>query len=310
MSMNDTHIVDFSCFIDKDIPLGSGPGELPDDYNTNTKKKKVNPINKKKNNNVEVLDGDIIEEKSINNYKDTMNALKNTVVELDILANDMKSDLDQVRGSRTLKGRYQYSSMLGQNIAQILSTKVQAIKEMNSTIKNAVELDYKIRKDNQAINNANDDQTLMNMYNAFISSPVSGGRDALGPSSQQLMLPNTNIQYTSIPNGPIEDNNMPIDVGYNNYINNLSPENKRMIAESNPDIKEVVIFNESTGEKHFKVMNTKTGDILEDIAHHDDIFLEDCSINKRNKIVRNTNLNESYPLVIINGNDKNIKNGF
>lgn len=302
---NETEVVDFGYFTDNDVPITSGPGELaPADRKKrvrNTKRIKVKPDGEGES--VEKVDGEVVsdgDEKSINNYRDTMAALRNTVIELDVLAGEMKADLDAVRASRTLKGRYNFSSMLGQNISQILSTKVQAIKEMNTTIKNASELDYRIRKDNRELANAgNDDQRLMDMYNAFVSAP--NGAEVLGPSVQQMMLPTADTQQYS--RGPIDESNplaQPgMDPGYAAYLQHMTPEQSRMLLEGNPDVKEVVVYNPSTGEKHFAVQNTATGEFLEGVAHHDDMFLEDCSINTRNQIVRNTNLNMSFPLVTV-----------
>ena len=302
---NDVEVVDFSYLTENDVPISSGPGELAEADRKkrvrNTKRIKM----KQDDNTVEKVDGEVVsdgDEKSINNYRDTMGALRNTVIELDVLAADMKADLDAVRSSRTLKGRYQYSSMLGQNISQILSTKVQAIKEMNTTIKNASELDYRIRKDNRELANAgNDDQRLMDMYNAFVSAP-NGATASLGPSVQQMMLPGgDNVQQYS--RGPVAEGNTfadpNMDPGCAAYLQHMSPEQSRMLLEGNPDVKEVVMYNPSTGEKHFAVQNTATGEFLPGVAHHDDVFLEDCSINTRNGIVRNTNLNMSFPLVTV-----------
>ena len=305
---SNTEMVDFGYFTDNEVAITSGPGELaPADRKKRPRKTdRIKVKMKEDGENVEKVDGEVVsdgDEKSINNYKDTMGALRNTVLELDVLAADMKADLDAVRSSRTLKGRYQYSSMLGQNISQILSTKVQAIKEMNTTIKNASELDYRIRKDNRELANAgNDDQRLMDMYNAFISAPNGATTAQLGPSVQQMMLPGgDNVQQYS--RGPIDDSNplaQPgMDPGYAAYLQHMSPEQSRMLLEGNPDIKEVVVYNPTTGEKRFAVQNTATGEFLEGVAHHDDMFLEDCSINTRNGIVRNTNLNMSFPLVTV-----------
>lgn len=308
---NKVEMADFSYLMENDVPISSGPGELA----AGDRKKRTRSNKRLKGSDtpqekepIERVSGDVVsdgDEKSINNYKDTMGALRNTVIELDMLAADMKSDLDAVRASRTLKGRYQYSSMLGQNISQILSTKVQAIKEMNTTIKNASELDYRIKKDNREANASNDEQRLMDMYNAFISAPGGQDMSILGPSVQKMMLPNQD--NSSYARGPVNDTNMltqpGMDPGYAAYLQHLSPEQSRMLLEGNPDVKEVVVYNPSTGEKHFAVQNTATGEFLEGVAHHDDSFLEDCSINTRNKIVRNINLNTSFPLVTL-GEDK------
>ena len=230
-------------------------------------------------------------------YEDNMNALKKTVMEYDILAAEFKADLDYIRGSRTLKGKFHYSAEIGQTLNSILSNKVAAIKELNATVKTAKEYDYKVAKDRQAALEGNDDKRIMDMYNAFIGSPVSAGnRNVLGPTDYQMTLINQVPQY------------MGEDAGYSNYIQNLTPEQNMMLFETNPDIKQVVTYNQSTGEKHFQVMNVKTGEVIPNAAHHDDMFLEGVTIDPRRKIARNTNINESYPLIVYN--DESKTNGF
>lgn len=231
-------------------------------------------------------------------YEDNMDALRTTVLEYDILAGEFKSDLDQIRASRTMKGKYHYAAEIGQTLNSILSNKVNAIKELNATIKTAKEYDYKVAKDRQAAMEGNDDKRIMDMYNAFIGAPVSGGgnRSLLGPTDYQTTVVDVIPQVI----GP--------DVGFNNYMANITPEQNTMLFETNPDIKQVVTYNAATGEKHFAVMNMATGQEVPNVSKHDDMFLEGVTIDPRRKIARNTNLNESYPLVIYN--DDTGTNGF
>ena len=295
----DAEIIDLGSFVDDKTVLTSGPGELPKKTTT----KKVTP--KKK---VETAqDGtEVIDTHTIDSYMDNMAELKKTVVQMDSLAGELKQDLDAVRASRTLKGKYQYTSLLSNNIATLLTSKVQAIKEMNNTIKNSIELDYKIEKDRRDSLNGDDEKRIMDMYNAFVSAPVSGNRATLGPSELQLSLPNNNVQYGSFP--VTAQGAVPAvgDAGFNNYMKNLTPEQNLMMVEDNPDIKLCVVYNKATGERHFEVMNTKTNQPVPNVAKRDPMFLDDTIIDTRRGVARNPNLGESYPLIIVGEENKDM----
>lgn len=299
----DAEIIDLGSFVDDKTVLTSGPGELPP---KKTITKKVTP---KKKVSETAQDGtEVIDTHTIDSYMDNMSELKKTVLQMDSLAAELKQDLDAVRSSRTLKGKYQYTSLLSNNIAALLTSKVQAIKEMNNTIKNSIELDYKIEKDRRDSLNGDDEKRIMDMYNAFVSAPVSGNRATLGPSEMQLSLPNNNVQFGSF---PVNQAALPAagDPGYNNYIKNLTPEQNRMMVEDNPDIKLCVVYNKGTGERHFEVINTKTNQPVPNVAKRDPMFLDDTIIDTRRGVARNPNLGESYPLIIV-GDDNKEMGGF
>lgn len=296
-------VVDFSYFENNDVVLTSEAVGVPRVVDS---AEMVPTKRKRKKKETELVNGSTIDTGSsateevtvLDAYEDNMNALRATVMEYEMLAGEFKADLDQIRASRTLKGRYHYASEIGQTLNSILSNKVAAIKELNATIKNAKEYDYKVAKDRQASMEANDDKHIMDMYNAFIGAPVpnAGNRSMLGPTDYQTTM------YGVVPQS------MGPDVGYDNYIRNLTPEQNMMLYENNPDVKQVVTYNAATGEKHFAVMNVKTGQEIPNAAHHDDMFLEGVTIDPRRGIARNTNLNESYPLIVLN--DDNSTNGF
>lgn len=297
--LNDdqAEIVDFDYFVDQKVTLSSGPGEVSKDVNQK-RRRRVNPL--KEEDNPDVVDAP----NTLNSYADNMNELKKTVMQLDSLANELKQDLDQVRASRTLKGKYQYTTMIGGNLASLLSTKAQVIREMNNTIKNSIELDYKIQKDRLAAQEGNDDKRIMDMYNAFISAPVSTNKQQLlGPTEQQLTLPmSNNISMVSRPNVIRPDSVTSGDPGFDHYMNNMTPEQNLMMYENNPDVKQVVVYNQDTGERFFDVRNIKTGESIPNVSKHDNMFLDDTVIDVKRKIARNVNLGESYPLVVIGGN--------
>lgn len=306
LNENDTEIVDFSYFTDNKVAVSSGVGSGAKLSEEPKRKRRVNPI-KEVENNQDIIDAP----GTLNSYAENMNELKKTVMQLDSLANDLKSDLDQVRASRTLKGKYQYTTMIGGNLASLLSTKAQVIREMNNTIKNSIELDYKIEKDRRAAAEGNDDKRLMDMYNAFISTPVSGNKQALlgMPNEQQLTLPmSNNVTMVSRPSNIIRgDTVITDDPGYDHYMNNLTPEQNLMMYENNPDVKQVVVYNEDTGERFFDVRNIKTGESIPNVSKHDNMFLEDTIIDLKRKVARNVNLGESYPLIVVGGNSKSTK---
>ena len=90
----------------------------------------------------------------------------------------------------------------------------------------------------------------------------------------------------------------------------MTPEQNTMMYENNPDVKQVVVYNEDTGERFFDVRNMKTGESIPNVTKHDSMFLDDTVIDKKRKIARNVNLGESYPLVIIGGNNSSTTQGF
>ena len=73
------------------------------------------------------------------------------------------------------------------------------------------------------------------------------------------------------------------------------------------DIKDVLVYDQATGNKYFDKVD-RSGNSVPGIERRDAMFLEDYTIDTRNKIARNVNLNDTIPLVILNeGNYDNIK---
>ena len=230
----------------------------------------------------------------IETYSETNNLLRGSIGQIDQLQSELKGELDTVRASKTLKRKYDYISTLSSTASALISTKVSVIKEMNKVITDSHNLDLKRMKDLKVTENqVDDDKRIMDMYQAFISTPVGNG-PVLGPSMNDMTM------MTGV------GNMVRADLGqdsYDTYTQNISPTQNMMRLEQNPDIKTVVVYDASTGRRWFDVMNIRTGDSVPNVNKPDAMFLEDTTIDVRNQIARNTNLDLTYPLIVLNNSN-------
>ena len=246
-------------------------------------------------------DVEVVSTPTINTYFETATMIKDAMMQIDQVAAEIKAELDTVRQSRTLKSKYNVMTGLAGNISDLLSAKVTAIKELNNCISKSNEMDYrkeKDRRDQMLDSNGNDDKAIMDMYRSIVNAPQFIAND---PSLMNAVPMQQQVASTGIIRPTGENNSNPnIDQGYMNYMANMSPEMANMLYEQNPDIKQVVVFDASTGAKWFQVMNTKTNQPIPGAPAHDQMFLEDTVLDLKNKIAKNSNINETYPLIIIN----------
>lgn len=251
------------------------------------------------------VDGAVEDTSVINTYAATNMLLNNTLEQLDMLAAEVKAEFDQVRTSRTMKGKYNYLVGLSANLSSIIGTKATVIREINNSISKANDLDYKKQKDfKSAADQQNDDKYLMDLYNAFITNPMGmdNNKGMLGPTPVQ-----TTINGTSIVRAPMAGNQQlpegqPMDMGYLNYLSNVTPEQNMMFYEQDPNVKQCVVFDASTGNKFFQVMNIATGQAIPNVPNLDNRFMEDTTIDLKNRIAKNNNLHDTYPVIVINEN--------
>lgn len=221
-------------------------------------------------------------------YEETTSMLRTAIAQLDMSLNDMQTDIQQIRTSRTLKRKYDYLSMMQGNMGQFINTKVSALREINNTITKCNDFELKRMKELKlAESSKDDDKAIMDMYNAFISTPVSSGMQ-LGPALSNITTGSNMINTSTIGNS---------DAGYQEYINNLDPTQTLMMYENDPDVQQVVMYDESTGARWFEVINVRTGQTIPNADKHGAIILEDTTLDLTNNIARNVNIGESYPIV-------------
>lgn len=233
----------------------------------------------------------------LSTYEETNNMVKNTILQVDVLSSEVKSDIDSIRSSKSLKGKYTYLSNLNSVAASLISTKLAAIKELNSSITQAHNLELKRAKDLKEAKDAekNDDARMMDMYAAFINAPMGMYDNKLNmPTIPEMMLgvndPRSGITGVSM-NGAMDPN-----MG-----GAITPEQLRMRMESNPNIEEVVVYDPASGQRYFDVIDKSTGQSVPNFPKSDPFILEDISIETRAGIAKNRNLDRVWPLKVVGG---------
>ena len=234
----------------------------------------------------------------INHYAETNNMLKQAIFQSDSLNRDIMGEISKIKESKTLKRKYDYIAQLSSTAGSLLSTKINAIRELNKTITDCNNMEIKRVKEFNLNNQVNDDEQIMNMYNAFVNAPINtGGAMPLGPSMvDTTMMGGTAAGYTTYNDTSVQD------VGFDNYINNLSPEQNRMRLENNPNVKTVVVFNQATGDRYFDVIDTSTGSSIPNYTRPDNFLLNDTHININTGVAVNNNIAAKWDLVIVGDN--------
>ena len=249
----------------------------------------ANSKRKKKSTSAESPAPNIIPNTSYSDsYNETTGMLKQAILQADVLTSEIKQDIDTIRNSKTMKGKYTYITNLTSAEAGLISTKISAIREINNTITQAHNLEQKRAKDmkEDARNQQSDDARMMDMYNAFINSPMGMYDNRLNmPKIPDMLLTNPNVQGVPMA-GP-------------NQSGNLTPEQLRMRMEGNPNIEEVVMYEPSSGRRWFEVVDNSTGMPVQNYPKTDDFFLSDMTIDVRAGTARNRNLDKVWRLVNI-----------
>ena len=221
-------------------------------------------------------------------YAETNNILRSAIRQLDSSMAQVQEDIDYVRHAKTLRNKYQYLSLLQGSMGTMIANKISAARELNNTISKCNDFEMKRYKENKAsASNIDDDQRVMEMYKAFVNTPVSSNPF---PNVSQMAVSGSPVMATALGN---QDDN------FTNYMNNMTPAQQTMYLEGNPNIQQVVVYNQETGARYFDVIDMTTGQSIPNAEKHDVMFLEDVTIDLKNKVARNVNIGETYPLVVI-----------
>lgn len=261
-------------------------GELVVDTGKEVEAAEATPVNSR-----EVVESTIYAE----TYADTNAMTLNIIYQTDELLNDCKRELDVIRSQRGLKGRNHYINDTVSTMGTLLSTKLQAIKEINSTIKNVNDNEYRRFKDMRAMEQGDDNKAIMDAYSAFISAPIGAPAYSL-PGTAALTGALNGIVPAEYP--PEIQKNM--DAGMANYLANLSPEQNAMLLDSNKDIEEVIVYDQATGAKRFQWMNTRTNQPVPNMPISSELTIQDYTIDPKLGIAKNINLNDIKKVVVLN----------
>lgn len=236
----------------------------------------------------------------LQSYGETNMLLRSSIGEIDRLNAVVVGQLDAVVDSKTLRKKYDYVSELSSTSANLISTKIRTISEMNKIITDSHNLDIRRMKElnmTKMNEEANDDKRMMDMYSAFINTPVgSYGMSAPQfPSMQDMTMPSAVMRGVDI-GAPMQAQS---DPGYDQWRQNMSPETARMIMEkNNPNIQTVVVYDQTTNNKYFDAVDRTTGQSVPGYPLPDPYLLADTYPNVNNGTARNSNIDAVYPLVL------------
>lgn len=217
--------------------------------------------------------------------------LEAAIAQTDQLSIEVKEDIDTIRASKTLKNKYTYITNLTASSASLISTKIAAIKEINSTISQSHKLELdKAKSIRDSEKDQSDDSRMMDLYKAFVNTPVGTYTSPNIPSiSDMAMAPGMN-GVMSIAMGDIPDGQ-------------LTPEQVRMRMENNPNIMTVVKFNQSTGQRFFDVIDRTNGASIPNYPRPDPFLLDNTNIDIHAMSARNKDLDTVWPLVLVGDGD-------
>lgn len=304
-------------FLDMEV-LARG-AKIPEDNNTQNvivpvvenpiaeppKKKRGRPRKSEQNGEVTVVQGNNnssglplcqTNEPYEDTYEETNDMLRVSIAQLDILAGDVKGEIDHIRGSKTLKGKYKYISDLCATASSLVSSKISAIKEINSVKTKCHELEIRRIKDikSAAANQQDDDKYIADLYNAYINTPIGAAQHPALQYTSSNVAGNMGALMSGMNAVPANE-----EQNFNNFMSNLTPEQNRMILGDNPNIETVVVYDPNTGDKMFDVIDTSTGMPVPNYPRPDRGLLDDTSIDFGTGIASNTNIGQSWKVVVI-----------
>lgn len=231
-------------------------------------------------------------------YAETNHMLRESIGQINVLSNDVQSEIENIRKSKTLKGKYKYISDLCATASTLVSTKISAIREMNATTTNCHKLEIQRLKDVKAAQQQaqqDDDKYMADLYNAYINTPINAGGNPL----LAMNASNTINNQAVITAGTPVMGNLNEEQEYQNFINNITPEQNRMLLDGNPNIETVVVYDPNTGAKSFDVIDVTTGIPVQNYPRPDAMLLDDTTIDFSSGIASNTNLGQNWKVVTL-----------
>ena len=231
-------------------------------------------------------------------YPETNHMLRESIGQINVLSNDVQSEIENIRKSKTLKGKYKYISDLCATATTLVSTKISAIREMNATTTNCHKLEIQRLKDVKAAQQQaqqDDDKYMADLYNAYINTPINAGGNPL----LAMNASNTINNQAVITGGTPVMGGLNEEQEYQNFINNITPEQNRMLLDGNPNIETVVVYDPNTGAKSFDVIDVTTGIPVQNYPRPDAMLLDDTTIDFSSGIASNTNLGQNWKVVTL-----------
>lgn len=225
-------------------------------------------------------------------YQETNKQLDESIMQLNALGGELISELQMVRGSKTLRNKYNIVNDMTATATTIITAKISAIKEKNKTINDVNHLELSRLKELKIQSSEEDDNTrIANLYDAFINTPIGAGPGVLGPSMQDMI----------IAGGGQDLSRMAIGGDQAMWEQSLDPAQNRMVLEARGTIETVVMYDEATGNRWFEVIDKITRQPVPNVEKPDSTYIYDLDINIRGGFAKDSNRNTTYPLIVLHG---------
>lgn len=256
---------------------------------------------------------DSFEKKMETGYAPQAALLYGTINQTDILYSSIDEELQKYKDNRNYGGKTRamnMSSLLSSQVG-VINAKTNIVRELNnirSRINDAVMKNNQMMKDTKE---DNADKAVMDAYYALVNAPQYGLNPNISPLSQSSINTGINLSGNVIPTSTLStgivttDATTPQqvstpagDASFQNYLSNLTPIQQRMILEKDPNVKTVVVYNQSTGHKYFDIVNVATGQSIPGAQRPAEFLLDDMRIDFRTGTASNSNANMSFPLVV------------
>lgn len=236
-------------------------------------------------------------------YYPQVSLIAGVLAQTEKLYQTVEDQLQFFRDNKSAGGKTRNMAMaeLQNTQVSLINTKLAAIREMNSVRNKINDLNMKHDQMMKDTGEENSDKAVMDSYYALINAPRYGLPTFAQPLHPSSINTGVNLQGNIVASSPIvtavQGEVQPV-VQQPMPIQNLNPVQQRMVLEKNPNIKTVVVYDQSTGNKWFDVVDVTTGNSVPDVAKPAQFLLDDMIPDFRNGIATNSNANMSFPLVL------------
>ena len=237
-------------------------------------------------------------------YFDNAKMLYGAIAQTEQVYQDINEELIKFRTNKAYGGRSRIDAMSNYMNTQVslINTKITAVRELNNIRSKINDLVMKKEQQLKDTGDDNSDKAIMDAYYALVNAQRYGLPPIQRPLDNTSINTGINLRGTPIQStgiitaGTNQDNT---DTSFQEYQNNLDPTKKRMIADKDPNIKTVVVYDQSSGNKWFDVINVTTGKSIPGIQRPAEFLLDNMRIDIRNGLGVNSNTNMTFPLVIV-----------
>lgn len=237
-------------------------------------------------------------------YFDNAKMLYGAIAQTEQVYQDINEELVKFRTNKAYGGRSRIDAMSNYMNTQVslINTKITAVRELNNIRSKINDLVMKKEQQLKDTGDDNSDKAIMDAYYALVNAQRYGLPPIQRPLDNTSINTGVNLRGTPIQStgiiiaGANQDNT---DNSFQEYQNNLDPTKKRMIADKDPNIKTVVVYDQNSGNKYFDVINVSTGTTVPGVERPGEFLLDNMRVDINNGIAVNSNANMTFPLVII-----------